>query len=268
MVDRKLPEHAAPNLDASPPEPSAIARTRTYFERHGASATVREIVYGLLRKRAEPRSDAMSRRFDEENQVRTDGRIFLSDMSVVAASTDQSMWYEPAPINVIPNVLHKLRASYDGYTFIDLGSGLGRVVLQASQFNFEKIVGVEFAENLYRQAVENLHRYPRHKQKCRNVELLCTDVRAFEFPETDSVIFIYDAFKAELLQSIVERLRASHLACPRKIYLVYLNPDQRNNPIPIIEGSGFLFKKEIFGFMEHVLYYRNNMHRVVVYETT
>jgi hypothetical protein len=245
---------------------SAINRTLSYFKRHSASATVREIFFGLLRERAKVRSHAASRRFDEENHLRTEGQVFLSDLSTAGAPTDQSMWYEPAPINVVPDVLSKLRKSYQGFTFVDLGSGRGRVVLQASHFNFHKAVGVEFAEELHRQAVENSRQYPKLRQKCEDIEFLQLDVRKFEFPMGDTVIFVFDSFKADLLRAVIAKLKQSYLASPRKIYLIYLNPLDRNSPIPIIEGSGFLHRKNIFSFVEQALYYRNCSLRVVVYE--
>jgi hypothetical protein len=227
---------------------------------------VREIFFGLLRERATVRSHAAGRRFDEENHVRTEGQVFLSEVSTAGASTDQSMWYEPAPINVVPDVLRKLRKTYEGFTFVDLGSGRGRAVLQASHFNFQKAVGVEFAEELHRQAVENLRQYPKFRQKCEDIEFLRLDVREFEFPSVNTIIFIFDSFKADLLRTVIEKLKQSYLANPRTIYLVYLNPDQRNSPIPIIEGSGFLRRKNIFSFVEQALYFRNCSLRVVVYE--
>jgi SAM-dependent methyltransferase len=223
--------------------------------------------FALLRPRAKHRYHVLGRLFDEENNVQTSGQTLLSELTVAEASTDESMWYEPAPPNVVPDILRNLGNRYENFTFVDLGSGRGRVVLLASHFGFKKVVGIEFAEELHQQALENLRHYPRDKQKCQNVEFVCSDVRQYVFPETDLILFIYDSFKAELLRSTIAKLKRSYLAHPRKIYLVYLNPGQRNQPKPIIERSGFLHKKNLFSFIGWIKFYRNSPSQVVVYET-
>ena len=45
------------------------------------------------------------------------------------------------------------------FTFIDLGSGKGRVLLMASDYPFKKIIGVEFMPELHRAAQENITGY-------------------------------------------------------------------------------------------------------------
>jgi len=268
MAEQNLREPTAADRHASPAKGSAFRRTIRYFRRHGARETAKQIVFALLRLRVWPRYHALGRRFDKKNNVQTSGQTLLAEITTVdGASTDQSLWYEPAPINVLSDVLPHLENSFESFTFIDLGSGKGRVVLLASLFNFKKIIGVEFSKELHQQAIENLERYPRYKNKCRNVELLCVDVRNYAFPETELVIFIFDSFKAELLRYVLEKLKASYLVSPRKIYLIYLNPGPRNQPISIIEGSGFLYQKELFSFVEQAKYNRNSPFLVVVYET-
>jgi SAM-dependent methyltransferase len=237
-----------------------------YFKCFGAIATAKYIPLALLRLRAMPRYYASGNRFDEENNVQTSGRALLSELTVEKYSKEHSLWYEPAPINVVPNIFSKLDKSYEYFTFIDLGSGRGRVVLLASQFNFKKVVGVEFAKELHLQACKNLSQYPRDKQQCRNVEFLCIDVMEYDFPQTNLAIFIFDSFKADFLRRLVSKLRDSYRSTPRKIYVVYLNPGPRNEPIPILEGSGFLHKKEVLSYMDQIRFFRNCPYHIVVYE--
>ncbi len=45
------------------------------------------------------------------------------------------------------------------FTFIDLGSGKGRVLLMASEYPFQKIIGVEFMPELHRAAQKNIAGY-------------------------------------------------------------------------------------------------------------
>jgi len=267
MAEQNFRKTVASSEEDAPVNASAFYRAIRYFRRHGMGKTIKRIIITLLRLRGVQRYYASGRLFDEKNSVQTSGKTLLAELTIDEFSSDQSMWYEPAPINVVPNVLRNLRESYENFTFVDLGSGRGRAVLQASHFDFKKIVGVEFAKELHRHAVENLRRYQNNKQRCQDVELLCVDVRDYEFPDTDMVVFIFDSFKVDLLRHVVGMLKASFYIRPRKIYLVYLNPDRRNQPIPTIEGSGFLHKKEIFSFFDEAKYSWGSPYDVVVYET-
>jgi hypothetical protein len=50
-------------------------------------------------------------------------------------------------------------AGLQDFTFIDLGSGKGRVLLMASDYPFKRIIGVEFMPELQRVAQENIRKY-------------------------------------------------------------------------------------------------------------
>jgi SAM-dependent methyltransferase len=246
---------------------SAFQKAVSHFQKNGPVETAKEIIFAVLRRHARVRNRRMGLSFDEENGVQTSGRIWLSDLVIDEADTSQSMAYEPAPTTIIADVCRKLQPDYGDFTFIDLGSGKGRVVLLASHLEFKKVIGVEFSEELHREAVHNLTCYPKHKRRSLSVELVCEDVRTFEFPEDKLIVFIFDAFKADLLRHIIERLRTSYIALPRKMYIVYLNPDPRNEPIAIMEASKFLYRLEVFGFLDKIRYYTNSPLHVAVYAT-
>lgn len=107
------------------------------------------------------------------------------------------------------------------FTFIDLGSGKGRVVLMASDYPFRKIVGVEFMPQLHRAAQRNISGYSSDRQQCQKIETLCMDARDFEFPDGPLVVYLFNPFSEATFALIVENLRRSVEESPRPIYVAY-----------------------------------------------
>jgi tRNA G46 methylase TrmB len=58
----------------------------------------------------------------------------------------------------------------DHDVFVDVGSGMGRVVLQAARYSFRKVIGVEISETLHGIAWENIDRN-RQRLRCGDIEL-------------------------------------------------------------------------------------------------
>ena len=105
-----------------------------------------------------------------------------------------------------------------------MGSGKGRALLVASEFAFAKIVGIELSPHLHRIAQENIKRYSPASQQCTAFELHCMDVVDYDYGPEPPVLFLFDPFGRETLQSVVANLEASLRAKPREAYVVYIYP--------------------------------------------
>ena len=81
------------------------------------------------------------------------------------------MLYQPTSPKIATAILSRLELDYPQYTFIDFGSGKGRVLLIASGFPFKAVIGVEFAEELHRVA-------SRERASKYTVEPRCGAVRS------------------------------------------------------------------------------------------
>lgn len=105
----------------------------------------------------------------------------LEGLVIRGYNRDHGVHYQPSDPDKVCQVLHDLDAGFgagfEAATFVDIGSGKGRVVLVASTLPFMRVVGVEFSEDLDRIARENLSRFPAAEQCAGQVELLCMDRR-------------------------------------------------------------------------------------------
>jgi SAM-dependent methyltransferase len=183
------------------------------------------LIYQAVCDRLAPRYARWDgRRFDRKHNVQTTGNMYLPDLTVKSSQKDQSYPYEPTPVKVITLLLSSLRDDFSDFSLVDLGSGKGRVLLIASNFNFKSIVGVEFAEELHKIAQNNINLYRHPLRQCHQIETVCMDAAQFTFPEDKCVIFFSNPFKKELLLSILKRIEKAYLSSPRKIYIVFYNP--------------------------------------------
>jgi SAM-dependent methyltransferase len=115
--------------------------------------------------------------------------------------------------------------NYSDYTFIDIGSGKGRMLLLASEFPFRKIVGVEMREDLHAQALKNVRRFRQPKAKCSQIECVLGDATRYDFPAGKLVVYLFNPFTAAVMSQVLRRLDESAEQDPREIILVYVYPE-------------------------------------------
>lgn len=165
--------------------------------------------------------------FDKSRGVQTAGEVALEDLTVLG-SRQNGHRYAPVRPVAARRLFRALPADLDhsNYTFIDFGSGKGRILLLAAEHPFREIQGVEFAAELHAVAEANLARYRHPRQRCRTIRSLPLDARAYEFPPGPLVVYFYNPFGAEVMQTVLANLDASLDADPRDVLLILLYPEQ------------------------------------------
>jgi len=160
---------------------------------------------------------------DKSYGVDTAGSVALEFLGVECESLEWAGSYEAVPWIDFNVFFETLDLSYKTMTFIDLGSGKGRSLLLASALPFHKIIGVEFSSKLNQTANENLENFPKEKMKCKTIETICLDAGEFEFPTTDTVLFLYNPFNGPVMEKVINNLRTSYKSNKRRIIVVYFN---------------------------------------------
>lgn len=108
--------------------------------------------------------------------------------------------------------------------FVDFGAGKGRVVTYAATMPFRRVIGVELIEELATVARQNLSRaIPR--LRCRDVRIETADAREFILPADATVLHLFNPFRGAILKRVVERLRDSLATQPRRVTVMFANPD-------------------------------------------
>ena len=137
--------------------------------------------------------------------------------------------YQPTDPVAFQNMMAALPIEAGGYTFIDLGSGKGRTLLLASEYGFERVIGVELLPELHRAAVENIRAFceaenSTARTEAAKIESACVDACNFEFPATNLVVYLFHPLPEPGLRRVVSNLEESLKQIPREVWVVYHNP--------------------------------------------
>lgn len=131
--------------------------------------------------------------------------------------------YQASEPRLFEEILRSLPVNVEGFTFIDLGSGKGRALLMASDYAFQRIIGVELLAELNEVAVANIARYKSDRQKCFAIEAHAGDARRFDFPAEPIIVYLFNPFPRHVLREVLANLHASMRSAPRPVYVIYHN---------------------------------------------
>ncbi len=133
--------------------------------------------------------------------------MFLGELDpeAIGAALEHATHYEATPVADIDRLLDAVPLAPERTTFIDLGAGMGRVVLHAARRPYRQIVGVEVSPALLEVAKENRAAY-RGVLACRDVRLVRADAATFTFPRGDVVVYLYNPFGPAVLEVVLDRL--------------------------------------------------------------
>lgn len=168
-------------------------------------------------------------RFDALHGVVTEALIFLGELDpeTIGEALDDATHYEPTPLAQFDEMLAALRVAHREYTFVDIGAGMGRVILLASTKPFKQIVGVEVSAALSETARDNVVRWRRRHADlaCKDVRVVCKDACAFHFPRGNLVFYLYNPFGETTLRALVDRIAAQ---CDGQALIMYHTPVHRS----------------------------------------
>ncbi len=110
------------------------------------------------------------------------------------------------------------------YAFVDIGCGKGRPLVVASEFAFQRVVGVELAPRLAQSARANAAtiaaRYPGRTP----IEVQVGDATAVSPPADRVVYFLYNSFSQPLVKALVENIERQLQNQLQHAFFVCYNP--------------------------------------------
>jgi SAM-dependent methyltransferase len=175
--------------------------------------------------------------FDHRFGVDTSGWIRQPTPSAESSRAETGNAYDGSSPAHFKRIVQGLGLRYEDYTFVDFGSGKGRVLLLASAFPFRRVVGVEWSQELHEVALRNLVTYTGPRV-CNEVESFCMDAAEFPIPSGKAVLYFYNPFKGDIMVRVLLNVGRSLEADLREIIIVYMNPRRRD----IFDGAAFVEK--------------------------
>jgi len=195
----------------------------------------------------------IDRRFDRKYGVDTSGLLGVKGLDVTAEQKDSGIHYEPTPVPALRAILESLPVDHSKFTFIDYGSGKGRVLLLTSEYPYRRIIGVEFANSLHMVALANIAKWNSRKQKCSDIQSVCVDARDFQLPDDPLVIFFFTPFLSPVIDRVVENIQESYRTNPRPMRIVYYGTNEKF--MGLLSKLGFsrreIYSKRPFSALKH-----------------
>lgn len=167
------------------------------------------------------------RNFDLKHDLETSTCESEYLQSIDSSSVKFAIPYEPIQYDVFRRMMTDLSGlvpDYQEYRFIDLGSGKGRALLYAAEWQFRTCVGVEFSSKLHSSAEKNIAAYQKTHGRSTSFELHCVDAREFPLPRMNLVLFLYNPFTGDVMRSVVTRIESLISANHLDIIVLYRNP--------------------------------------------
>lgn len=158
----------------------------------------------------------------------TEALLFLGELDpeAIGEAMADATHYEPTPVYECTAMLRAIPQPPETFTFVDVGAGMGRVVMIASARPFRQVIGVEVSAALCETARDNLVRWRRKNGAiaCKDLRIVHADAATYRFPSGDLVVYLYNPFGETTLRIIAERLmeHASGMC-----YVLYHTPVHR-----------------------------------------
>lgn len=168
-------------------------------------------------------------RFDAANGVTTEALVFLGELDpdAIGPSLEFATHYEPTPVAEANALLDASPLEPGRTTFVDLGAGMGRVVLLAARRAYRTVIGVEISPALVEVARENVGSAHDPHRLATDVRIVRADARDYTFPRGDLAVYLYNPFRGPVLDAVLRRLYVPPAA--RDVVLLYHTAVERES---------------------------------------
>ena len=214
----------------SDPAPSLHHTVKAWLQEHSAKAGLLPALKSLIGVLWEFALDSLpARRRQRYGDVDYDFDYHVNTTSATVDWRNRLLGLFHSPYQPTePALFHKMLGSvvidFRRFTFVDIGSGKGRVLLMASDYPFRRILGIELLPGLHQIAQENISKYKSDWQKCFAIESVCADAREFVLPTEPLVLYLFSPLPESGLVRFLASLERSLRDHPRPLLLIYHNP--------------------------------------------
>jgi SAM-dependent methyltransferase len=132
--------------------------------------------------------------------------------------------YQPIEPALFREMMATLAIDFKQFTFIDIGSGKGRALLLASDYPFQRILGIELLRELHLIAQRNVSKISSLSSRRPPIEIICEDATRFDFPEAPLVVFLNNPLPESALRKVTYNIENSLREKPRSVFVLYANP--------------------------------------------
>jgi len=163
------------------------------------------------------------RRYDRQLGIDTAGYIETAELDLNPDAIRRGMPYGATPPLIAKFLIEKIAAKARDFTFVDVGSGKGRVLLIAAGIPFRQVVGFEHSAMLNAVAAANIRQFAQAHPDAAPITLATGDAARLPLPDGPLVLFLFNSLGPEAVKDFAAGVKASYLKSPRKIICIYYN---------------------------------------------
>jgi SAM-dependent methyltransferase len=192
-------------------------------------------------------------RGERKYKINTTSYSKLSKYKLVQNNLKHATEYMPVNYLILEQLFMKLPADAFTARFLDIGCGKGRALCVAIHNGFNKVTGIDFAEELIEEATKNLQ-LTKQLFPTTHYNLLWHDITTFEIEPDTSTFFLFNPFDEVLMKTTVEKIAHSLQLHPRPVYILYASP--RFEHLFFEAGFDVITRVKKLNFLEGVLLYK------------
>ncbi|MCE9589708.1 MAG: class I SAM-dependent methyltransferase [Planctomycetes bacterium] len=141
----------------------------------------------------------------------------------VGISNPNAHSYTPTEFGHFTAIFKQLPIPPGRHVFLDYGSGMGRVLILAGQYPFKRVLGIEYAEQLHKVALDNVA-IARDRLTCKDIQPLVGDATTWPVPDDVTVVYFNNPFHGEIFTGALARMKESLDRAPRPMAVVLYVP--------------------------------------------
>ncbi len=147
----------------------------------------------------------------------------VKKLSLKGGNVDHAELYQGANYYLLENVFEYLQTIETPKNILDYGCGKGRVLAVAAYYGFEKITGVEFAQELCDVARKNIIPV-QQKFTDKIFNVIHENAVDHKIEKDTNVFFFFNPFDEVVMLAVAKNILQSLKENRREVYVVYLNP--------------------------------------------
>ena len=196
------------------------------------------------------------------DEVRGERRFGLQTTGVEKPRTDRpnaavryAYSYMPVNFVLMDRLLNEMKRHAHNGTFLDLGCGKGRAMILAAHAGFEQVAGVELMETHCADARRQIEKHQPALPAVR-FAVHAGDAALFPVHPSTEVFFLYNPFRAPVMERVISNIEASLRQYPRTIYILYANPLLKH--LFLSEGYNEVYHTSRFNYMHGCILKKTN----------
>lgn len=194
-------------------------------------------------------------RFDEKFGVDTWSDMHSPEYLAKHFSENKNYLYEPCEPWLFKEIIKQVVEFGVGrdWTFIDVGSGKGRVLMLAAPY-FNEVIGIEIDESLHKVAIDNFTKLKgssvrEHQIMSEGVTLHNCDIQNYKFTDNNLFLTLFNPFSDKLMIHMLDCLDSD--VHHGNVVIGYVNPIHKQ----VFSGR----YSELFFSTRYCIYKRNSL---------